>query len=336
MNLDYIEIIKATGKDKLNAAYLQRAASYEGAECFHFDRCKRIEVWIYDSGMMKIKGSLPYWLNGHNYHSSLNDWKEGLDYLGGCLSINLYRGMVSCFEHGTIQEIPFPESVFLQNHVHMKGFTSREYRQGNVLTGKEFLSPALKVKLYDVNRNIKNKLDKGIQEDLSRFHGWDHGKHYIKIENHYRKPEAIFRRGIPVYELISAEFQLTLQQKLISQYQNIMKTGKAIIPQQKKDINAGTLPLIVLKELESIHNFKTEELIRAKLKQIPDSILSPADRKARQRIIRENLNKITMQGISEYDITDQLLGNIAIPEEDPEIPSPFLYEEKGDEILSPE
>ena len=336
MNLDYIEIIKAIGKDKLNFSYLQKAASYEGAERYYFDRCKRIEVWYHDSGMLKIKGSLPYWLNGHNFYSSLNDWKEGLDYLGGCLNVNLYSGLVSCFEYGTIQEIPFPESIFLHNHIKLIGYQAREYKQGNIITGKEFISPAQKIKLYDVSRNIKNKLDKGIREELSRLYGWDRARHYIKIESHYRKPEALLGGNIYLYDILSTAMQKRLQMELINKYQSIMKSGKAVIPKQKKDINAGTLPLIVLKELEGIHNFRTEELLKAKLKEIPDTILSPADRKARQRIIRENLKKISpLKGISEYDITELLRAKITEREEASEIPSPFICEGKGEEILSP-
>ena len=85
-----------------------------------------------------------------------------------------------------------------------------------------------------------------------------------------------------------------------------MKTGKTILPKCKADINAGTIPLMILKELESVYNFNTEDLIKNKLKAIPETIFSPADRKARQRIIKENLNKIKFQGKSEYDIFELL------------------------------
>ena len=63
---------------------------------------------------------------------------------------------------------------------------------------------------------------------------------------------------------------------------------------------------MILKELEEVYNFNTEELIKGKIKAIPDDIFSPSDRKARLRIIRENLKKIKLQGKSEYDIMQQL------------------------------
>jgi hypothetical protein len=55
----------------------------------------------------------------------------------------------------------------------------------------------------------------------------------------------------------------------------IMKTGKVILPGHKADFNAGTIPLFILKELESVYNFNTEDLINNILKTIPEDIFSP-------------------------------------------------------------
>jgi hypothetical protein len=311
MNLDYIEITKFLNKDKLCFDYLQKNAIYEGAERYYFDRCNKIEVWYMEaSNQIRIKGSIPYFINGHNFYSSQKDWLEGLDYIQGCMKVNIFTGQVNCFEFGTIQEIPFPETDFLKNHIKAKGMYEKAYHKGNVITGKEFDSSMLKIKLYDVQRNIKNKLDKAIQEDLKKFHSWDKGKHYIKVENHYKKPEAYFKSNIFLNELLSSSFQHNLKNELITSYMTIMKTGNTILPSHKADINAGTIPLLILKELESVYNFNTEDLIKDKLKTIPEDVFSPADRKARLRIIRDNLKKISLQDQSKYDIKELLQAKI--------------------------
>jgi hypothetical protein len=312
MNLDYIEIAKFMGKDKPNFHNLEREALYPNAERYSFQGCKKIEVWNYpESNQIKIKGSIPYFINGHNFYSSLHDWKEGLEYLQGSLNINIFTGLVNCFEFGTIQEIPFPESEFLMNHIKAKGFQTRDYHKGSILTGKEFDSSSLKIKLYDINRNIKNKLEKPIREEISRLFGWDKEKHYIKIENHYKKPEAHFKGNLYLSEILSSIFQEGLKNELLNSYQKIMKTGKSIMPTSKADINAGTIPLMILKELESVYNFNTEELIKNKLKAIPEDVFSPSDRKARLKTIRDNLKKIGLQEISKYDIIELLQARIA-------------------------
>jgi hypothetical protein len=311
MNLDYIEVTKFIGKDKPNLEYLQKEAIYPNAERYSFQGCKKIEIWNYpERNQITLKGSLPYFINGHNYFSSYEDWKEGLDYISSSLNQNFYSGLIECFEFGTIQEIPFPENAFLRNHIKMPGMQSKEYLKGLIITGKEFISPSLKVKLYDSNRNIKNKLDKSIQEELRRLWGWEREKHYIKLENHYKKPEAHFRGNVYLNEILSSEFQQMLKMKLINTYKGIMKTGNVILPEKKADINAGTIPLIVLKELESVYHFNIEDMLKAKLKEIPEDILSIADRKARLKILRDNLKKISISGKSEFDISELLEAKI--------------------------
>jgi hypothetical protein len=311
MNLDYIEISKSFGKDKPNLGYLQKEATYPNAERYSFQGCKKIEIWNYpEKYQLSVKGSLPYFINGHNFHSSLEDWLEALNYLSSCLNQNLYLGFIEAFEFGTIQEIPYPENAFLRNHVKIAGMASKEYLQGHIITGKEFVSPYLKVKLYDVSRNIKSKLDKTLQEELSRLWGWDRAKHYIKLENHYKKPEAYFKDNLQLHDILSSEFQINLKMDLISTYQKIMKTGNTVLPEKKADINAGTIPLLILKELESVYHFNIEDILKAKLKEIPEEILSLADRKARMKILRDNLKKISISGKSEFDISEFLEAKI--------------------------
>lgn len=335
MNLDYIEISKILDKDKPNLEYLQREALYPNAERYSFQGCKKIEIWNFpERNQLSIKGSFPYFINGHNFYSSLEDWKEGLDYLSSCLNLNLYSGLIEAFEFGTIQEIPFPENAFLRNHIRIPGMEAKEYLKGHIITGKEFISPSLKVKLYDSSRNIKSKLDKPLQEEISRLWGWDREKHYIKLESHYRKPEALFMGNIYLHEILSPEIQYKLKKELLSIYKQIMKIGNSILPERKADINAGTLPLIILKELESVYHFRTEEMLKAKLKEIPEEILSPADKKARQKILRDNLKKISISGNSEFDISELLEAKIQQEEKSEESCTPFLCIEKGEEILS--
>lgn len=311
MNLDYIEETISLGKDKLCFDYLDWNASYKGAERFYFDRCNKIEV-IYREALneVKIKGSIPYFIKSHNYYSTIPEWIEGLEYIQGCLNINIFSGLIDKCEFGTIQEIQCKESEFLSNHIKVKGMETRDFKKGNVITGKEFHSSSLKIKIYDVNRNIKNKLEKHIRDEISNLYGWDKEKHYIKIENHYKKPEAFFKGNLYLNELLSNEYQKKCQIDLLNSYKSILKTGNIILPSCKSDINAGTIPLMILKELESIYNFNTEDLLRSKIKSIPIDILSPDDKKARQRILRDNLNKIRLQGVSEYDITELLEAKI--------------------------
>lgn len=333
MNLDFIHISKHIGKDTTNFAYLQEAATYnDSTKKYVFDRCEKLQIFHNpNTNILTVKGSLPYWLNGHNYNSSIEDWKEGLDYLSGCLNTNIYTGNIEAFEFGSIQEIPFSASSLLHNHISIKGMTPQEYRQGKTLTGKYFKSPALTVKMYDAGRNIK-KLNKAIRETLSKSFAWDSTKQYIKLENHYKKPYEYFKQQLTPSILISDHFQKVLQMDLIETYSKIMKTGKIKLPENKKDINAGTIPLMVLLELSEVYGFNAEEMLKTLLKEIPQDIMSKEDIKARLHIIRSNLRKLQSSQNSEFDISKLLHEKITIPDEALSTSS-FLYEGKGEEIF---
>jgi len=79
------------------------------------------------------------------------------------------------------------------------------------------------------------------------------------------------------------------------------------------------------------NNFNVEDLLKGKLKEISEDILSPADRKARLKILRDNLKKISISGKSEFDISELLEAKI---QQEENHCTPFLCEEKGEEILS--
>jgi hypothetical protein len=86
-----------------------------------------------------------------------------------------------------------------------------------------------------------------------------------------------------------------------------MKTGIIKLPEDKKNINAGTIPLLILKELEALFHFNSEELIYLKLKSIPEEILNKNDKKARKAILSSNFDKININAnFSNYDITSKL------------------------------
>lgn len=107
-------------------------------------------------------------------------------------------------------------------------------------------------------------------------------------------------------EVLKDDFMQLCKNDLINSYKSIMKTGIVKLPDSKGDLNAGTIPLIVLKELEALYHFNSEELIMQKLKSIPEDKLSKEDKKARHKILKSNLNKIDSSQISKYDISERL------------------------------
>jgi hypothetical protein len=310
MNYDFTSLIKNVSKDNLCLNYLDHEASYsQGKEKFILKGVKNIEIYYNPSSSeISLNANFPYFIQGHNFAFSSKKMKEAIQYTSELLNINLFSSLVKSFEFGSIIELNFPIDEFLFNHISLKGKAIQPYLTQNKLTGKYFKDGIMVHKLYNAGANIKNKLSSTIREDLSNNYGYDKAKNYLKIENHYMKPDVHFKkRNLYLNEVLSNSFMNECKEDLITTYKSIMKTGIIKLPEDKKDLNAGTIPLIILKELETLFHFNAEELIFMKLKSIPEEILNKNDKKARKAILSSNFDKINNNdNFSNYDITSKL------------------------------
>jgi hypothetical protein len=310
MNYDFTSLIKNVSKDNLCFNYLDHEASYsQGKEKYILKGVENIEVYYNPSSSeISLNANFPYFIQGHNFAFSSEKMKEAIQYTSELLNINLFSSLVKSFEFGSIIELDIPIDEFLFNHISLKGKAIQPYLTQNKLTGKYFKDGLLVHKLYNAGANIKNKLSSTIREDLSNNHGYDKTKNYLKIENHYKKPEVYFKkRNLYLNEVLNSHFMNECKEDLINTYKSIMKTGIIKLPEDKKDLNAGTIPLIILKELEPLFHFNAEELIFMKLKSIPEEILNKNDKKARKAILSSNFDKINNNAnLSNYDITSKL------------------------------
>jgi len=296
--IDYTEITKHLYKDNLCFDYLQPEASYKsGWNNYFLKGCKEMQVWYNESNnLLNVKGSLPYYWQKHNFSFDRKSLQESINDISSRLKVNLWEAELSKFEYGSIIEVQAKPEELIRHHIKIKGM---ETRSNNPDT-KVFNGTIQSLKLYDAGRNIKNKLDKAIRSLLSNNYGYDQGKHYLKIENHYKKPYKALNSGIRILvnDLLIPEFNQKCKNDLLSQYRNIMKTESILIPKDKKSLSAGNIILLAFKETESLFNINAEERINSMLKAIPEEILNQNDKKARKRQIREMLKKISDPGES--------------------------------------
>lgn len=306
MNFDYIEIAKSLGKDKLCSDYLEcQLTTKSGWNKYEYEGCKVLEVWHHrETNDLKVKGSLPYFIAGQNFHTDTKDFKNGIEYLSNVLETDLVDSEVRAMEFGTILQTPFsPKDVF-NSHIKMTGKKARTFDNG-----KYFVDSNMKVKLYDAGRNIKLKLDKIERARLATF-GYDPLANYVKIENHYIRPSIYFmKRNLKLSELLTDQFQDHCKIDLLNTYNSIKKTSQAMAD-NKKHLSSSTIPLLVLMEFEEFLPCKAEELIKRKLKDIPEAILTKEDKKARARQIRDNFRKIKTHKC-EYDLRPFLEAKLA-------------------------
>ena len=272
--------------------------------------CKEMEVWHNEfNNLLKVKGSLPYYWQKHNFSFDREALQESIQDISGRLKINLWEAELSRFEYGSIIEVLAKPEELIRHHLKIKGMQTRSINPD----AKVFEGIIQSLKLYDAGRNMKYKLDKAIRSQISQAYGYDQGKQYLKIENHYKKPYTVLNKGIRILvnDLLIPEFLQKCKADLLYQYRNIMKTEAILIPKDKKALSAGNIILLAFKEAEGLFNINAEEMINSLLKAIPEEILNQNDKKARKRQIREMLKKISDSGGgirsgNEYDLYSTL------------------------------
>jgi len=102
--IDYAEITKHLYKDKLCFDELQLSASYSsGWEKYYLKGVNDMEVWHnVPNNILKVKGSLPYYWQGHNFAFAREDLIHSIQDITGRLKINLWEAEMAKFEFGTI------------------------------------------------------------------------------------------------------------------------------------------------------------------------------------------------------------------------------------------
>ncbi len=303
MSFDYISAEKDLGQDQICLDYLNHEASYSsGWDKFIYEDCKAVQIWLNtDARKLKLMGSIPYFIAGQNFKTSLKDFISGIDHLSEVLTTDLMKAEVKVFEFGTTLEIPFSAKEVFNSHLKIQGMRTRSFDYG-----KYFDDRIMTFKLYDANKNLKNKLTKGEREKLTSLYNYNPSSNYLKIESHYKKPSISFKsRHLDIAYLTSDSFQAACKDELINKYGSIMKAN-SINVNSKKQLTTSTIPLLILKEYENLLPCNLDELIKQKIKSIPDNILTKDDKKSRRRQIKANMRRLESVGTCKYDLSKYL------------------------------
>ncbi len=310
MNFDYIDIAKRLGKDNVCLDHLQWFGNSYGWEKFNVINKKKIEVWIRNDEI-KVKANIFYFMNGHNFHNSNIDLIDGLQYVSELLNVNLFNAEAKAFEFGTVINIQHNPQEFLSNHISINKIPLQPYYKKGTekLTGKKYFdkSNAFEFEIYDVGHRIKSTISKAIRDDLSNSYGYDKAKHYIRIESHYKQPEACFKkRNIYVDDILQDGFRNICKEDIITKYKSIMKTGIIQLPKGKDDLSTADILLRILMEQAILHGFNPEELWNQMIKALPTELLTKNDKYDRKKQFQKYLKKLKLNEKSQYDISEML------------------------------
>lgn len=287
---DYIEIIKYLSDENVSLEFLQYKATYSsGWKKYSLEYKNVLDVSINEHiNTIVIKGSLPYFYLGHNFHFREADLQEAINLIENMLQIELYSAEVKRFEYGKILNVPYFVNLVFNSHVEVKKMRTRTFDHG-----KYFEDNIKVLKIYDAKRNLRNKQKKADRVSLQEF-GYSEDKNFVKFEIQYKKPHVYFKNGeaLIIADLFEPDFKHRIEEDFILQYMKIIKISNVEIPADKKFLSAGNIILLVLLEIVLNYNLDFKKLIKEKLKEIPEVTLSKEDKKARQRQIRKMFESV--------------------------------------------
>lgn len=310
--IDYIDITKQIeSKDTINLAHLQFEASYNTNWSKYFIKgCRQLEVWINSNlAQIRIKGSIPYFLQGHNFTFNNKLFIEAINTLNRLLKCNLWNATVKVFEYGTIFEVSTKPREYIQRH-------REKAKEGLILNEKAndkghfrwWNDKDVKLKMYDAGKNIKHKQDLPMKKILEN-EGWNPQGNYLKWEIHYIKPHLTLNKGraMILADLVNPQWTKNFKEDLFFQYQRLTPLKTIVLPIDKKDISSADIVMLELCETYINEGYSIQEIKKKLYNRINTfKLLSKSDKKARKRQINHLITKLSESKTSEWDLSDTL------------------------------
>lgn len=304
---DYIKIVKYLSyKDTLLFNNIINFCSYaNGNHWFYISvKFKQLKVcWNERDKKLTIKGSFPFFKQGHNFSFSNHAFYDSIETLEYLLGISLLNAEVWSFEYGLILQIEQMPSEIFSKHKELRNYESVRYKRGIL-----YKNSNSNMKIYDCGYRIKT---------ISRLHlntlrnnfGFRNDANYCKVEKKYKNPNTIFQRDVILVEdLFNEQFQKEIKRDFLETYEAIDKAKLLEMPKTKKMLNSSTIPLLLIQQFANEFNFDVEERLFDLLNGIPSQILPTNDKTKRRTHLKENLKKLLVsdkQSIT-YDLAQKL------------------------------
>lgn len=311
--IDYIDIIKhLTDKDTISLINLQEEASYcTGWIKYYLEGCRKVEVWINKNlSSLRLKGSIMYFYQGHNFTYSRKLFVEAINYIGRLLKCDLWSATVEAFEFGVILEAEHKPKDYIQKH--------REKPTGKLIMSEKdrdkgtfrwWTDKKVKIKMYDAGKNIQHKQGTSMKQIIVDA-GWNPNNNYIKMEVHYTKPHQALNKGVAIQlaNLVNPKWESTFKEDLFIQYKRLSPMKSLIPPTDRKDISTADIIMFELAESkinEGCSIQETKKILYDRINTFTRT-LSESDKKARKRQIKALIDKLSEADISEWDLSDAL------------------------------
>ena len=254
-----------------------------------------------------------YYIQGHNFTFNRQSFIDAVKKIGDKLHLNLWDASVTELEFGIIMEIEeTPETYINSHHAQKEEKLTEDSKQRDKGHFKWWKDKNVAIKMYDARRNLMKKVPK---QTRSKIEGFNSKSKYLKLEIHYNHPHIVLNNGkdIKLSNLILSTWTDKLKEDLLLQYGRLISISRLVPPQNKKEIQTTNWILrgfIQNGLLQGKSPNSTKKTLYEILKSY--NILTPDDRKARQRQFRKANELIEYET---HDLTDKIIQAFSLHEQ---------------------
>lgn len=300
--IDFIKLVSYPSKEAC-VEYLQKDRYGYYYQFPHKKVYVRIDK---ENPRVEVRFSPMYCMQGHNFTFDKQTFIDAINLLNDTLKIDLWEASVEALEFGTVMEVPKrPAEYIIRHHAKANEHLTENEKKNDKGCFRYWEDKNVSLKMYDVGKNLKNKVAKSIRNRIVYYNA---DLHYIKFEAHYKRPHIILNNGheILLTYLLTPQWESILKEDLHIQYQRLYFTGSLLPPQSVKEISS--IDLLLRKHISD--GLAAGKSIVELKKEVYESfrncsILSPEKRKSRQYQYRKSEKKLKLDK-TEYDLTDYI------------------------------
>lgn len=173
--------------------------------------------------VLSIKGSLPYFVQGHNFFFDLNGVKTAINMVSKLLDVDLYDAEVKIIEYGVVVCPKFGIDDFTSSHLSTRGYNRDVYEKGGMLYRRK--DKAYKLKFYSLWANIddtENKISKENRRMLECSH-LGRRNNPMRYEIHGNPRKILNCNKVMVSDIVTEEFENKCKAVLLKRYRQLKK-----------------------------------------------------------------------------------------------------------------
>jgi|GEM_PF-5353163 len=290
---DYIEMRKDMSGEDFNGVNLSKYLYFDG-------RGNTMKAYYNkEEQILTVKGSMPYYIQGHNFFFDLNEAYKVINDISLKLGTDMYDAEVKIMEYGVVVCSEFSIVDFIDAHVATRGY----YEDVYLGRGKNYVKKdgAYKLKFYSIWANIDNNRCKIDSTTRKMLLDSDYGRRYepMRYEIH-GNPKKIFNSKQTYYvsDVLTVEFEEQCRDVLLKKYIKIKKAERVVV----KNMERLDVLKLAIARLSECDNRYQENLLRA----IDKTGAKPHSKYARKTDLRKKFRQLPREKCS-YSIEDLIV-----------------------------